>query len=118
MRIRTTMVAGLLAAGAMVSASAQARGPSVHLGFYWGGPWGSPYYYAPYYPPLYYPPAYYPYYPPAVQAPSPPAYIEQQEAPRNDAQAWWYFCAESKAYYPYVKSCPGGWQRVSPRPSQ
>ncbi len=27
------------------------------------------------------------------------------------------FYAESKTYYPYVKECPGGWQRVTPQPA-
>ncbi len=50
--------------------------------------------------PLYYPPPppYY-YYPPAVVEPS-----------------YWYYCADSKAYYPYVQDCLGGWQQVVPQP--
>ena len=28
----------------------------------------------------------------------------------------WYFCDEAKAYYPYVKTCPAGWQQVTPQP--
>ncbi len=32
-------------------------------------------------------------------------------------QGTWYYCAESKTYYPYVKECPGGWQRVTPQPA-
>ena len=83
----------------------------VHFGLYFGGPlWWDPY---PYYPPSYY------YYPPTVVVPqSPPVYIEQEEqgAQAPAAQGWWYFCRESNAYYPYVKHCPGGWERVSPQP--
>ena len=68
--------------------------------------WPPPYYY---YPPDYYPPAYYPpaYYPPAAQ------YVEPQASP---APAYWYYCAGSRAYYPYVRECPGGWQPVAPQP--
>ena len=48
---------------------------------------------------------------------SPPTYIERDDAEREaPASAYWYYCAESKAYYPYVKHCPGGWQRVAPQP--
>jgi hypothetical protein len=73
----------------------------------------------------YYPPPYYaPYYPPVVTAPyAPPTYVEQgspQTAPAPQAvpapQGFWYYCADSKAYYPYVNQCPSGWQRVSPTP--
>ena len=31
-------------------------------------------------------------------------------------QADWYYCAESRSYYPYVRECPGGWQRVPATP--
>lgn len=88
------------------------------IGVYLGAPIYSPWYYpAPY---SYYP---YPYYPPAAIAvpSSPPVYIERggdyQAAPAPQSQGNWYYCAESKAYYPYVKECPGGWQSVSPRPN-
>jgi hypothetical protein len=30
-------------------------------------------------------------------------------------QQWWYWCASSHAYYPYVETCTEGWQRVEPR---
>ena len=28
----------------------------------------------------------------------------------------WYFCAGANGYYPYVRSCPGGWQVVPATP--
>ncbi|OGA48131.1 MAG: hypothetical protein A3G25_21325 [Betaproteobacteria bacterium RIFCSPLOWO2_12_FULL_63_13] len=31
-------------------------------------------------------------------------------------QADWYYCADSRSYYPYVRECPGGWQRVPATP--
>lgn len=59
---------------------------------------------APLYAPLFYPaPSY--YYSP------PPVYIEQAPTP-----AYWYFCPELNAYYPYVQECPGVWQPVLPQP--
>jgi len=101
--------------------------PRVSLGFafvgpgYWGYPgwgypgWGYPGWdYAGYY----YPPPYY-YYPQAAAVPAEPtAYIERSDAysPPPQSQGYWYYCAEAKAYYPYVKQCAGGWQRVSPTP--
>lgn len=77
----------------------------VVVGPYWG-PWfypPAPYYYPPYYPPV------------VVQRPAPTVYIEQPAAPAPQTN-YWYYCNASRAYYPYVKECPGGWQRVLPQP--
>ena len=106
----------LALAGALVSGAAVAR---VHwdFGFYFGpGYWPyAPYYYYPPYPHYYYPPYY--YYPPAPLAPAaPPAPVEQSAPPPPPSENWWHYCPASKAYYPYVRECPGGWQRVSPTP--
>ena len=70
-------------------------------------------------------PYYSPYYPEVIAVPvSPTTYIEQAPAvpaePTAAASApqsgYWYYCSESRTYYPYVRECPGGWQRVSPQP--
>jgi hypothetical protein len=45
------------------------------------------------------------YYPPPRYSPAPPQ------------PAYWYFCPEYNAYYPYVQYCPSGWQPVPARPS-
>ncbi|MEI6467782.1 MAG: hypothetical protein WCO67_23295 [Betaproteobacteria bacterium] len=133
MKIRTItpfLIAGALLAGATASGTARAQhrfhgGPRV--GVYIGAPfypyYHSPFYYSPFYAsPFYYPPY---YYPPVVVAPAAPlVYIEQaqpqprvpQAAPQQPAAGWWYYCAEGKGYYPYVKQCPGGWQQVAPQP--
>lgn len=29
--------------------------------------------------------------------------------------AYWYFCNATRSYYPYVRQCPGDWQRIAPR---
>ena len=60
---------------------------------------------------------------PVVVVPSTPqVYIEQSdvaaEPAENAAQQYWYFCKGSNKYYPYVKECPGGWQKVLPQPAQ
>ncbi|MDR2000724.1 MAG: hypothetical protein LBP94_04230 [Zoogloeaceae bacterium] len=74
----------------------------VYVGGFWGPWWGpSAYYYNP---------------PVVVQQPiqiEAPAAI--QAAP---TETYWYFCRSANAYYPYVKNCPGGWERVSPTPPQ
>ena len=98
--------------GASVSQSALAHGHGhgrVFLGFNFGFP--GYYYPAPYY---YYPP---PYYAAPVVVQSPPqVYVERDAAPAPEAQSYWYYCAATRGYYPYVKECPGGWQRVAPAP--
>jgi len=93
------------------------RGSVVIGGPFWGPSWYYPGYYPPYYPNYY--PYYDPYYyPPAVSVPStPPAYIEQDESTEPSAPSGvWYYCPETKAYYPYVRKCPGGWQTVPAEP--
>ena len=90
---------------------------SVGVGFVFGGPlwYGWPGYYPYYYPSYYYPPYYPSYgYPAAVQA---PVYVERggdvvAESP------YWYYCRESNTYYPYVKECPAGWERVPAQPAR
>ena len=68
--------------------------------FHWGGvivlkPW--------------YPHGYYAA-PPVVIRQQPPVYIE----PEQRQSGYWYYCQEPQGYYPYVKSCPGGWMKVVP----
>ena len=49
-----------------------------------------------------------------------PVYVQpdQEYAPAIAAPAApsWYFCAASNAYYPYVSSCPSGWELVPATP--
>jgi hypothetical protein len=87
--------------------------------------YGNPYYSYPYPAPAYaYPDPAYAYQGPAA---APPArYVEQgvpQAAPpppptqaQPQPQGEWYFCPSSNTYYPYVRECPGGWQRVPAQP--
>ncbi|UFS70744.1 hypothetical protein LPW11_00805 [Geomonas sp. RF6] len=76
-------------------------GASVYIGPVWGPLWWGPTY----------------YYPPprtVVIERSPEVYVQQAPAP--EASQYWYYCQDAKAYYPYVKQCPGGWQTVTPAP--
>lgn len=78
-------------------------------GFYFGvGPaWGwGPWWAAP--PPVYYSS------PPVIVSPPPPVTYISPGGASQSAQ-YWYFCRGSKAYYPYVKKCPGGWMKVVPQ---
>lgn len=82
-----------------------------HIGVAIGYPWAWPY------PPGYY---YAPYYRPSVIVQqAPPVYVEQAAAAGALPQEanYWYYCSAAQAYYPYVKDCPSGWQRVSPQPA-
>ena len=112
--IKVIIALALLGVMGMGSAWAD-RGGHVRFGVSIGVPIG-PWYYPP---PYYYPP--YSYYPPVVVQQPAPVYVEQQQAPVAPAAApaatnYWYYCAAAKGYYPYVKECPGGWERVLPQP--
>lgn len=123
-------VSALILLGFVASETALAhpfgRRGGVRLSLAVGVPIGLGYGYYGYYPSPYYSPYYVPYYPPVVTVPyTPPTYVEQsgpQSAPAPAPQAspgsqnYWYYCAESGAYYPYVNQCSGGWQRVAPTP--
>lgn len=110
-----------LAGLALLAASAPASAHSYYRGHYYGGPrvtfgfYGSPYWWGPGYwgSPYYYPP-------PAVVVPSEPrVYVERDPAPAAPSgEQWWYWCQSTKGYYPYVSTCPEGWQRVAPQPPQ
>jgi hypothetical protein len=86
----------LFAALALLSSAAAAHG-RVAVGISFGFP-------------LYYPYWYYPVVPVYYPQPSPPVYVE-----KNDDH--WYYCEQTRAYYPYVKECVGGWKRVPPAPA-
>ncbi len=71
--------------------------------------------------PVWWGPAWYPYpypYPYPVTYPAPT--VVQQEAPTYAPPAttaqYWYYCPDSKAYYPYIQQCPSGWLQVVPSP--
>jgi hypothetical protein len=93
-----------------------------NFGVFIGPGFGWPWYYGPYNSPYYSP---YYYYPPAVSS-GPQVYVEEEDvvaapapqlsAPAQQPGSWWYFCQKTQSYYPYVKVCPGGWQKVAPQP--
>ena len=65
---------------------------------WWGpGPW------------WYYPPPTYVYAPPPVVIQEPPVYVQQPP------ESFWYYCPNSKAYYPDVPTCSEAWIKVPPR---
>ncbi len=124
MEVRKILMAALAAMLASLAAVLPAQAHDrwrggIFLHFGYPGPyhWELRYHYPLRY--YHYPPRVYYYYPappPVVVAPpAPPTYIERDDDAALSAQ-WWYWCASAKGYYPYVKECPGGWQRVPPQP--
>jgi len=110
--MRKTLLA-LLAFATLAALAADAlahgrRHGHVRFGVYVGSPW----YWGPYWGPAYYypPPAY--YYPPRPAEPT--QYIERIDPAETGS---WYYCEESRGYYPYVKECASGWTRVAPAPA-
>ena len=139
--LKATAATVLILCGTVASTSAMAQhhghggvrfGISVGVPLYGPSYYPSPYYANPYfYPaPVYtYPAPVYAYPAPAYTYPAPvvgsysrPTYVEQNPAPAApapaQAQADWYYCGASKAYYPYVSECATGWQRVPAQPSR
>lgn len=109
--MRTAALALLVAlAGVIASEPVLAHGRGrVSIGVGFGYPFWGPWWYYP-------PPPYY-YYPPTVYVPAQPTtYVEQGSAPAAEAAGWWYYCDKSRGYYPYVRECPTGWERVPPSP--
>ncbi len=122
------------ATAAPVAAHGDSRGgrgdwaaPTVRFHFwYYGGPywWPRGYSYdgAPYYlvaPPYFAVP---PYVAPPPQA-APPVYIEREPAESRSPpqaadpdRASWFFCPAANGFYPYVRECPSGWERVPALP--
>jgi hypothetical protein len=81
--------------------------------WWWGGLYPYPYWG---YPQSYwdYPQSYYGYPPVGVEE-GPSMYIQQEPAPSAaPSQAYWYYCASAKAYYPKVQKCPEAWIKVPP----
>lgn len=81
-------------------------GPRPYWGFRfnWGGPVvvGPPWY----------PYGYYSS-PPVIVQKQPPVVVQPEQRSDN----YWYYCQNPQGYYPYVKSCPGGWMKVVPQPT-
>jgi hypothetical protein len=87
-----------------------------HGGHFRGGVWvGAPFFWDPFFYP------YYPYYPYPYSAPSTTVVVPEQSdeyiVPEQQDSGYWYYCRESRGYYPYIKSCPGGWMKVVPTPA-
>jgi hypothetical protein len=112
MKYRTLLLA--FVALFIASGSALAHGGKVRFGVFVGMPYYQPFYYQHYYQSVI-----------IVPAPPPPVYVERQvapppppvSAPAQQSQDWFY-CPPRDAYYPYVRECPVGWQRVPAQPSR
>ena len=106
MKATKALCAAVLLLGLAAPGSASAHG--VRFGFHFA---------VPLYPPVWYYPAPVYYYPPPVVTVPAPAYIERSEMQASPApEHYWYYCPDTKTYYPYVRECASTWQRVTPRP--
>jgi len=81
-------------------------GPGCCWGPGWGWGWGG--YYGGYYPPPY-------YYQPQVVVQPAPVYVERNEQQQAPPESFWYYCPDTRAYYPSVQSCKDTWVKVPPR---
>ena len=98
--IAVTAMAMIMAASSFSYARV---GVGIVVGPGWGPWWGWPYPYYSYYAPA---PS------PVIIQEGPETYIQRQ--PQAEESSYWYFCRDPKGYYPYVKKCPSGWQRIVP----
>lgn len=48
--------------------------------------------------------------------PSAQALPTVQEGPGSSGAQWWYACKRPAGYYPYVRECPSGWEKVAATP--
>lgn len=110
-RLTAVLVVLLLASGSAMAGGRHHHhhGPRLSLGFHFGVPLGYHYYHPA---PVYYYPA-----PVVVQQPAPPVYTERSDVV-PEGPGTWYYCPESRAYYPYTRECPAGWQRVPAQPTR
>jgi len=53
--------------------------------------------------------------PPIVVTQPAPVFIERSAPVEPPTPVWWFWCEQARAYFPYVKECPGGWQQVAPQ---
>lgn len=59
---------------------------------------------------------YYAYPPAVITVPTtPPVYIQRETAAPPEPN-YWYYCRSAQGYYPYVRECPNGWEKVAPQP--
>lgn len=114
------LILSVLLAGSALAGGRYYGGVGIYMG---PGPfWGPPLYPRPFYYPSPY--GYGPYYAPApvvVVPPTQQVYIEQYSAPVepvHEDRRFWYYCHDSRNYYPYVRECPRGWQKVLPQPEK
>jgi hypothetical protein len=64
----------------------------------------------------FYPAPVYPY--PSPWEPPPAVLVTPPPSPPPPPTQYWYYCEASRAYYPYVATCPGGWKAVPATPPE
>jgi hypothetical protein len=84
------------------------HGWTPRIGLYFGVPlyWPRSYYYVDRYPATQ-----------VVIERQPQVYVQREAAPSPQASGYWYYCPDSRSYYPYTQSCPSPWMQVVPQTS-
>ena len=102
------MAAAILLVGLAEVGEARHGGHYRGHGHYHGHFWiGAPFWLAtPWAYPVWHAPRYY-QAPPVVIERQAPTYIQPEPL-------YWYHCQDPQGYYPYIRQCPGGWQKVVP----
>lgn len=72
--------------------------------------------------PLYWPSYYHRPYgwyvrPPVIVQQAPIAYVQREvpAAPAVTQSNYWYYCPDTRSYYPYTQTCPSEWLQVVPQ---
>ncbi len=89
-------------------------GSHSRFGFYIGMPliWPRVDYYPDYYRAV-------PYYPTTqvIVERQPQVYVQREAPAAQVASNYWYYCPDSRTYYPYAQTCPSPWLQVVPQTS-
>jgi hypothetical protein len=49
--------------------------------------------------------------PPPVWVAPTAGYVDRD----REESEFWYYCEDPRGYFPYIRSCPGGWMKVVPQ---
>ena len=52
--------------------------------------------------------------PPVIVQQAPVTYVQRESAEAASSD-YWYFCPDTRTYYPYTQSCPSEWLQVVPQ---
>lgn len=53
--------------------------------------------------------------PPVIVQQAPVTYVQREPAAGAASSDYWYFCPDTRTYYPYTQTCPSEWLQVVPQ---